>query len=131
MPAHTQLSHPRLAKNVTHWDLPFFEPFSRWTKGNLLIIGDAAHPMQPFGAQGANQSLEDAGALGILLRDVHDGSELRQRLGLFEQVRMGRTAVIQILSSARIGREETVAERLRDFIGNASGGSLASVPCAL
>lgn len=131
LPAHAQLPHLRLAKNITHWDLPFFEPFSRWTNGNLLIIGDAAHPMQPFGAQGANQALEDAGALGVLLRDVDNGSELRRRLDLFEQIRMRRTAVIQILSSARIGREETVADRLREFVEDGSGGSLPfrSMPC--
>ncbi|KAI0186903.1 putative salicylate hydroxylase [Xylaria flabelliformis] len=105
----------RLAENVTRWVLPFYEPFSHWSRGNTILIGDAAHPMQPFGAQGANQAIEDAGALGILLRDVHNRTEVSSRLRVFEAVKRKRTAMIQILSSARIGREASVADRLREF----------------
>ena len=35
----------------------------RWTEGRLALIGDAAHPMLPFMAQGAAQALEDVAAL--------------------------------------------------------------------
>lgn len=77
--------------------------------------------MQPFGAQGANQTLEDAGALGILLRNVHDGPEAERRLHLFEDIRLKRTSVIQILSSARIGREDSVADRLQKFVDPGAG----------
>ncbi|KAI1746717.1 putative salicylate hydroxylase [Xylaria castorea] len=105
----------RLAENVTRWELPFYEPFSHWSRGNTVLIGDAAHPMQPFGAQGANQAIEDAGALGILFQDVHDSAEVSSRLRIFEAVKRKRTSMIQILSSTRIGREASVADRLREF----------------
>ncbi|KAI0544558.1 putative salicylate hydroxylase [Xylaria curta] len=104
-----------LAENVTRWELPFYEPFSNWSRGNTVLIGDAAHPMQPFGAQGANQAIEDAGALGILFQDVHNRTEVSSRLSIFEAVKRKRTAMIQILSSARIGREASVADRLQEF----------------
>ncbi|KAI0860545.1 putative salicylate hydroxylase [Xylaria cubensis] len=113
----------RLAENVTRWELPFYEPFSHWSSGNTVLIGDAAHPMQPFGAQGANQAIEDAGALGILFQDVHNRTEVLSRLRVFEAVKRKRTAMIQILSSARIGREASVADRLREFAEPGTGSS--------
>lgn len=72
--------------------------------------------MLPFGAQGANQAIEDAGALGILLRGVQAGTEVRQRLELFEKIRHKRASVIQILSSVRIGQEKTVKEALQPYM---------------
>ncbi|KAI1501591.1 putative salicylate hydroxylase [Biscogniauxia marginata] len=105
----------RLSGNVTRWELPYYEPFSHWINGNIVLIGDAAHPMQPFGAQGASQAIEDAGALGVLFGDVHDSSEIAARLNIFEKVKRKRTSMIQILSSARIGREDRVTDRLLKF----------------
>ncbi|KAI1741288.1 putative salicylate hydroxylase [Xylaria scruposa] len=112
-----------LAENVTRWELPFYEPFSHWSRGNTVLIGDAAHPMQPFGAQGANQAIEDAGALGILFQDIHNQTEVSSRLRVFEEVKRKRTAMIQILSSARIGREASVEDRLREFAEPGTGPS--------
>jgi salicylate hydroxylase len=39
------------------------DPLEAWTKGRMAILGDAAHPMLPFHAQGAAQSIEDAWVL--------------------------------------------------------------------
>jgi 2-polyprenyl-6-methoxyphenol hydroxylase-like FAD-dependent oxidoreductase len=39
------------------------DPLDAWTKGRVAILGDAAHPMLPFHAQGAAQSIEDAWVL--------------------------------------------------------------------
>lgn len=38
-----------------------------WYKGNIALIGDAAHAMLPFQAQGAAMGMEDAGLLAVLL----------------------------------------------------------------
>src|SRR5581483_9105839 len=38
-------------------------PLDRWCTDRVALIGDAAHAMLPFGAQGANQAIEDAVAL--------------------------------------------------------------------
>jgi len=43
------------------------EPISRWSFGNVTLIGDAAHPVTPNMGQGANMAIEDAFALSILL----------------------------------------------------------------
>ncbi len=38
-----------------------------WTRGRVMIAGDAAHPLLPFLAQGAAMALEDAWAIGSAL----------------------------------------------------------------
>ncbi|SNY40801.1 FAD-dependent monooxygenase [Paractinoplanes atraurantiacus] len=43
-------------------------PLPCWHEGKVVLIGDAAHPMLPFAAQGAVQAIEDAAALAPLLR---------------------------------------------------------------
>ncbi|KAL1982740.1 hypothetical protein VTN96DRAFT_922 [Rasamsonia emersonii] len=107
-----------LAEDVKCWKLARYEPFPRWTRKDIVLVGDAAHPMLPFGAQAANQAIEDGAALGQLLRGVDDAAEIPHRLQLFEDIRRRRTAIIQILSSARIGREGTVTDKLREFVAD-------------
>jgi 3-hydroxybenzoate 6-monooxygenase len=36
------------------------EPLDNWTTGRITLLGDAAHPMVPYLAQGACQAIEDA-----------------------------------------------------------------------
>ncbi len=45
------------------WPLFFRPPIAQFSLGPIALIGDAAHPMTPFLAQGAAQAIEDAGAL--------------------------------------------------------------------
>lgn len=46
------------------WSLADRLPTSQWVDGRLLLLGDAAHPMFQYLAQGACQALEDAAVLG-------------------------------------------------------------------
>jgi salicylate hydroxylase len=46
------------------WPLFRRRVLSRWSTGAVTLLGDAAHPMLPFLAQGAAQAIEDADALG-------------------------------------------------------------------
>ncbi|MET9677822.1 FAD-dependent monooxygenase [Streptomyces sp. NPDC006482] len=50
---------------------PLFDrlPITDWVHGRIVLLGDAAHPMLQYLAQGACQALEDAVALGHALRD--------------------------------------------------------------
>lgn len=105
----------RLAEDVSCWRLAYYEPFSHWTLHNTALIGDAAHPMLPFSGQAANQALEDAGALGALFKDVTTSAQVPERLQIFEKVKRNRTAIIQVLSSARAGLEYTVTDKMRQF----------------
>lgn len=45
------------------WSLHTLSPLRSWTRGRATLVGDAAHPMLPFLAQGAVMALEDATTL--------------------------------------------------------------------
>ncbi|KAH8698368.1 putative salicylate hydroxylase [Talaromyces proteolyticus] len=105
-----------LGNDVNCWPLFHTEPLNSWTRGKLVVIGDAAHPMLPFGGQGSNQAIEDGGALGFLLKDVDDVAEIPARLELFEKVRRRRASRVQILSTVRANREHQVETQIRQYM---------------
>ncbi|ORY60950.1 FAD binding domain-containing protein [Pseudomassariella vexata] len=88
------------ARDVRFWKLVARSPLSSWHKDSLVLIGDAAHPMLPFQAQGGAQAIEDAAVLGILLDQVQDKATMEVRLGLFEKIRRGRGSAVQRLSNS-------------------------------
>lgn len=49
------------------WPLAELGALPQWSFGRVALLGDAAHPMLPFLAQGAAQAIEDAGMLGAML----------------------------------------------------------------
>ena len=77
------------------WGLYDREPLSTWTDGRLALLGDAAHPMLPHLGQGANQAIEDAMALAVMLEGA-DISSVPQALAAYEQLRRKRTTEVQI-----------------------------------
>ncbi|MEV0000126.1 3-hydroxybenzoate 6-monooxygenase [Streptomyces sp. NPDC050848] len=76
------------------WVLCDRDPVDGWTDGRVGLIGDAAHPMLQYAAQGACQALEDAVVLAELLADV-DGGAVVQRLEKFNAARRERTGRTQ------------------------------------
>ena len=54
-----------------HWTMYDREPIANWSRGRLALLGDAAHPMLQYLAQGACQALEDAVAIADALA-AHD-----------------------------------------------------------
>jgi salicylate hydroxylase len=81
------------------WALLDREPLQRWSFGPVTLLGDAAHPMFPFFAQGAAQSIEDAAVLArCLAQDTEDPALALRR---YEALRIGRTTRLQQVSHAR------------------------------
>ena len=78
--------------------------------------------MLPFGGQGSNQALEDAGALGYLLNDVNEEREVGKRIQMFETVRRKRASRVQILSRVRVGKEQDVREELLPYADPSGSG---------
>lgn len=79
---------------VTKSALHIREPMERWSEGNATLLGDAAHPMVPFMAQGACMAIEDAVVLARALEGA-DRVSAPERLKRYERARLERTANIQ------------------------------------
>lgn len=74
------------------WPLVERAPLARWTVGRIALLGDAAHPMLPFLAQGAAQAIEDAAALGEALASTR---EIEQGLLAYQTLRQARATRVQ------------------------------------
>jgi salicylate hydroxylase len=72
------------------------EPLPDWRIGRVVLLGDAAHPMMPFYAQGAAQSIEDAYVLAGCLAATPDAPVAA--LERYVKLRQPRTAWMQELS---------------------------------
>ncbi len=81
------------------WALLDRAPLPRWSDGSVTLLGDAAHPMFPFFAQGAAQAIEDAAVLARCLAD--DLSNPARALHRYETLRITRTSRLQQVSHAR------------------------------
>jgi 2-polyprenyl-6-methoxyphenol hydroxylase-like FAD-dependent oxidoreductase len=81
------------------WAILEREPLSRWSKGRIVLLGDACHPMTPYMAQGAATSIEDAAILARCLEEV-DGEDIEGAFRRYEAHRKPRTSRIQAISSA-------------------------------
>jgi salicylate hydroxylase len=96
---------------ISRWALHDREPLRQWSTDRITLVGDAAHPMLPFFAQGANQAIEDAVALAVCLQNIRRGviSQIAAALSRYEQARLPRTSEVH-----RISRANTVALHLPD-----------------
>ncbi|HMM52499.1 MAG TPA: 3-hydroxybenzoate 6-monooxygenase [Burkholderiaceae bacterium] len=78
------------------WVLCDREPVKEWSRGRVTLLGDAAHPMLQYLAQGACMAIEDAVVLGAALersRGDFAGAFLE-----YQRVRYLRTARVQLTS---------------------------------
>lgn len=80
------------------WPMYDREPIDRWTHGNISLVGDAAHPMLQYLAQGACQALEDASVLGTAFSS--EPSNVHRAFTFYEELRRPHTARVQ--QTARI-----------------------------
>ncbi|MFM9883624.1 MAG: FAD-dependent monooxygenase [Burkholderiales bacterium] len=89
------------------WALMSRTPMARWSTGRVTLLGDACHPMLPFLAQGAAQSMEDAIVLArVLEARVTDprSAEVERALLRYEDLRRDRTARAVLGSAANAKR---------------------------
>ncbi|MBP7062813.1 3-hydroxybenzoate 6-monooxygenase [Ferrovibrio sp.] len=86
------------AESWKRWVLCDREPQENWVDGRVALLGDAAHPMLQYMAQGACMALEDAVCLGETL-----GAELDNipaALAAYAAARLPRTTRLQLASRA-------------------------------
>ena len=76
------------------WVLCDREPVENWTDRRVTLLGDAAHPMLQYLAQGAGQAIEDAVVLGEALRFTR--GDIAQAFQKYQQARYLRTGRVQL-----------------------------------
>jgi len=111
------------------WALHDRLPLPEWTAGRVTLLGDACHPMLPFMAQGAAQSIEDGAALASLLKAMPDDAP--GALRRYEEIRKPRATRLQQASSAnrtRFHLPDGPGQQTRDEMMAASGDrSIANI----
>ncbi|ARP88018.1 3-hydroxybenzoate 6-monooxygenase [Bordetella genomosp. 9] len=95
---HQMLDRPTSWKR---WATADRDPVERWGEGRATVLGDAAHPMVQYMAQGACMALEDAVTLGAAVRACD--MDLEAGFRRYESVRIPRTARV-VWSTREMGR---------------------------
>ncbi|WGJ14835.1 FAD-dependent monooxygenase [Methylocapsa sp. D3K7] len=103
------------------WPLADRAPAARLVSGRVALLGDAAHPMLPFLAQGAAQAIEDAGVLAEVLAR---GQDVEASFRAYQEIRLPRVTRVQKESrrQAVIYHLGGPAAFLRDAAMRALGG---------
>lgn len=86
-------------ESVTKWPLRNRNPLPLWSRGRLVLLGDACHPMKPHMAQGAGMAIEDAAMLTRCLQETGLG-DYRTAFELYEANRKERASRVQSVSNA-------------------------------
>jgi salicylate hydroxylase len=79
-----------------YWVLCDREPIKEWSKGRATLLGDAAHPMLQYLAQGACQATEDA--VSLAEKVAAQPNDLEAAFLAYQQQRYLRTARVQIMA---------------------------------
>ncbi len=97
--------HPELrqvvaaAPTVTQWPIFDREPVDRWSRGALVLLGDACHPMRPYMASGAAMAIEDGAILARCIAEIGT-DDPAEPFRWYEANRMPRTNKVQRISAA-------------------------------
>ncbi|MBC7603037.1 MAG: 3-hydroxybenzoate 6-monooxygenase [Ramlibacter sp.] len=78
------------------WVLCDREPVKNWTDRRVTLLGDAAHPMLQYLAQGAGQAIEDAVVLGEAIAETR--GDVPQAFQKYQHARYLRTGRVQLTS---------------------------------
>ena len=70
------------------WGIFTRKPINKWSSERVTLLGDAAHPLEPFMGQGASMAIEDGVVLGRIIEDSDDFIEIIER---YETARIERS----------------------------------------
>ena len=77
------------------WKLLDMDEIPRWSVENTVLLGDACHPLSPFGFSGASMAIEDALTLSTLLTSDVQREEIPSLFKLYEEIRKPRVARVR------------------------------------
>ena len=96
------------------WGLFARRPLAHWSRGRVVLMGDAAHAMLPHQGQGANQTIEDAFVLAEELGSAGDIPTALQRYASRRRVRTRQVQLVSWAASAALHLADGAAARRRD-----------------
>lgn len=100
----------RAADQILAYPMCDRDPLPTWRRGNMTLLGDAAHPMYPIGSNGASQAILDA---RVLARELALCDDPIDALRSYEAQRLPDTAAV-VFANRQVGPEQSmqiVAER--------------------
>ena len=80
------------------------DPLPRWSFGRVTLLGDAAHPMHPIGANGASQAILDG---RVLAREIRNRGATVEALAAYDEDRRNATTPI-VLANRELGPERVL-----------------------
>jgi len=113
-----------LAPSWRAWSLYDPTPLASWSRGAVGLLGDAAHPILPFLAQGGAMAIEDSETMSALF--ARTGAKPQEVFAEFEKLRRARVLKVQDAS-----RENGRIYHLSGPIAWARNAALAVLPGGL
>ena len=106
----------RTPKEFRRWMLLHRQPVENWTRGRVTLLGDAAHFMLQYMAQGAAMAMEDAVCLGACA-DEADGDFEKSFID-YQKTRIIRASRVQISANELVGMIFHVPDGLKRLVRN-------------
>ncbi|MEX2035595.1 MAG: 3-hydroxybenzoate 6-monooxygenase [Xanthobacteraceae bacterium] len=112
----TPLRVLRIPKRFRRYVIVHREPVDNWSMGPSTLLGDAAHPMVQYIAQGAAMALEDAICLAGAANECN--GDFAQAFRRYQELRIVRTARVQIssLMMDRLNHAKGVERKVRNSL---------------
>lgn len=98
------------------WPLCDIEPLSNWSKGRIVLLGDAAHATLPYLTSGAGMAVEDAVVLAQKV--VENPTNYSLAFKQYQEERRLRTAYVQLFSRmyGDVHHSKGIARELRNHL---------------
>jgi 2-polyprenyl-6-methoxyphenol hydroxylase-like FAD-dependent oxidoreductase len=106
----------RTPKQFTRWMLRYRDPIDNWTKGPVALLGDAAHLMLQYMAQGAAMAMEDAVALGVACDATPNNFE--KAFKRYQDMRLVRASRVHISADSLVGQIFHVPDTVERLVRN-------------
>ncbi len=96
------------------WKLLDMDEIPHWSLNHTALLGDACHPVSPFGFSGAAMAIEDAVTLSVLLTSDVQAEKVPELLSLYEEIRKPRVGRVRN-SSREIARDRADKDFLQGY----------------
>ena len=91
------------------------EDHAHWSLNRTTMLGDACHPVSPFGFSGASMAIEDGATLSVLLSSFMQIEDIPDLLKLYQEIR--RPRISRVREEARmIAKGLETPESVRNYM---------------